>query len=432
MGLEQHEATAVERDELMNKVAGSPGFNTPAGQASPDIDIGEHQSRTPANERVTPASSAVAPPSHEEPVEHGEMADEEAGPEDDEGGLTSSSEEGARDDDARTATADDDGLDHLTSSIGEPFGHQLDATPGHSPMLEQPTFDPRHAKRAQGQRVLASAPLFESPKHSMMTSPKLPGEFLAEDQPLSVSPSLMPSADAALLEVLDEEDAMPEEVLALNPVICDACAAPMPLAKWTEHISKSNHRRNAARYSQYVFQHTTTDRDTSSPANDSTACRKDPAIDARERWAEATRIQPRPARPSEYAFCDTCAVFLVRGDYEHFQGKKHLRCLRAAALDDAAELESVRGSVSDEEEGPSAIRAMREAAAREGVTPDWTKPRMRSRKSIGAAQAKLGQMAFQPVGVAEQNGTGEAWPPSDQSASLIPQSVERNQMGWDM
>ncbi|KAF8606216.1 hypothetical protein BDV93DRAFT_542938 [Ceratobasidium sp. AG-I] len=430
MNLEPHEAIAVERNEPAGKVAGSPGFYTPAGQASPDVDIDGNQSRTPANERTTPRSSVFAPPSHEGSVGNGKMADEEAGPEDGlEGGLTSSSEEGARDDDdARTATADDDGLDHLTSSIGEPFGHQLDATPGHSPMLEPPAFDPRHANRSRDRRVLTSAPLFESPKHTMMTEPRLPGGFLGEDQPLSASPSLMPPADATLLEVLDDEDEMPEEVLELNPVICDACAAPMPLAKWAEHISKSNHRRNATRYTQHVFQHTTTDRDTSSPSSDP-ASRKDPAIDARERWVEATRIQPRPARPSEYAFCDTCAVFLVRGDYEHFQGKKHLRCLRAAALDDAAELESVRGSVSDEEDGPAAIRAMREAA---GITPDWTKPRMRSRKSIGAAQTKLGQMAFQPVGAAEQNGAGEARPPSDHSVSLIPQSVERGQMGWDM
>ncbi|KAG9073538.1 hypothetical protein FS749_015028 [Ceratobasidium sp. UAMH 11750] len=160
----------------------------------------------------------------------------------------------------------------------------------------------------------------------------------------------MPAVDPELLEPLEGEMTMPEEVLSLNPVICDACYAPMPLAKWTEHIAKAGHRRNAARHSQLVMEQSTH----SNPPP--------PLDDARERWAEATRIQPRRARPSEYAFCDICAVFLLRGDLEHFQGKKHYRCVRAAALNDADELESVRGSVSDEEDGPSA-RAFRGAAA---------------------------------------------------------------------
>ncbi|KAG8721806.1 hypothetical protein FRC09_007342 [Ceratobasidium sp. 395] len=256
------------------------------------------------------------------------------------GGLTSSEEESGDDEDedsdTKTAAGEDDGLDHLTESVDEAGSLQ----PQESPVVERP------AKRVTSPHAMPSEPI---------------------DQSLSISPQLMPSADPAVIESLERE-MMPDEVLSLNPVICDACYAPMPLAKWTEHISKSGHRRNAARYSQLIMEQST--HGTPTP----------PLNDARERWAEATRIQPRRAHPSEYAFCDVCAVFLLRGDVEHFQGKKHYRCVRAAALNDADELESVRGSVSDEEDGPSA-RAFRGAAA---------------------ANGSLGQQAFQGAGVAEQ------------------------------
>ncbi|KAG9119895.1 hypothetical protein FRC07_004859 [Ceratobasidium sp. 392] len=262
------------------------------------------------------------------------------------GGLTSSEEEDGdeedEDSDTKTTVADDDGLDHLTESIEGASGFQPE-----SPVVERPT----------GREHANSRPR----EHA---GPAPPSEPI--DQPLSVSPQLMPSADPALLEPLEGET-MPDEVLSLNPVICDACYAPMPLAKWTEHIAKSGHRRNAARYSQLLMEQSTHGQPT-------------PINDARERWAEVTRIQPRRAHPSEYAFCDVCAVFLLRGDLEHFQGKKHHRCVRAAALNDADELESVRGSVSDEENGPSAW-AFRGAAAPSGA---------------------LGQQAFHRPGAAEQ------------------------------
>ncbi|QRV82587.1 hypothetical protein RhiJN_10602 [Ceratobasidium sp. AG-Ba] len=251
------------------------------------------------------------------------------------GGLTSSEEEDGDDDEASeagTATADDDGLDHLTESVEEPFGLQPDPSPEQSPVVEkQPK--PLPISTSSQQKVKEKA-----------TSPDFEGNIV--DQPLTVSPQLMPTANPALLQSIEGEESMPDEVLALNPIICDACHAPMPLAKWAEHIEKSSHRRNAARYSQHLFEQI--------PA--------DSNRDTRERWAEAMHIKPRPARSSEYAFCDVCAVFLHKGDLEHFQGKKHYRCVRAAALNDADELESVRGSVSDEEDGPSA-RAMRAAAA---------------------------------------------------------------------
>jgi hypothetical protein len=387
------------QSRLEDSEAQEPGPSGPAnGKAagSPRFGVSSRQARLNLNARKLPKKEEVmasAKPSKK--VDY-----------DDEGGLTSSEEEeedeGDDDDDARTTTADDDGLDHLTESVGEPFGLQLDATPGQSPVLE--THAPNH-----------NPPSFEAP---MPTMSKLPGGFGDEfaDQPLSASPRLVPSADNGLLE---DVMTMPAEVLDLNPVICDACFAPMPLAKWTEHISKIAHRRNAAQYSQMVFKQTTTDWDPPSPTDNQSTSRKDPALDTRERWVEATRIRPRQARPGEYAFCDICAVFLVRGDVEHFQGKKHLRCVRAAALNDADELESVRGSVSDEEDGPAA-RAFRAAAA---ALPH-VKPETRARPT-----GRLGQQAFQRTGASPEQQESGHMQPSDQL--LIPQLVDIND-AWDM
>lgn len=367
-------------------------------------DAGEITNASPGSERLTPTRSSVAASEgplmgdlvgdaneghKDEEEEYEQVEREEAEDQDQEerdrgeqeeeeeeaDGLTSSSEEGAR---TETA-ADTDGLDHLTESIGEPFGLQ---SPNEQPLThEQPIFDSESANHPPNGKVLSAGPLYDSPR--LVSPPPLPGGFDTEfvDQPIPGPSTVDPSIPQDGMEYYEEyEDQVPmlDEVLALRPVMCDACRAPMPLSKWSEHIARAGHRRNAARYAQWLFDQITAHHP-AGPSRDS--------ADTRERWAEASRLDPREAHPSEYAYCEVCQVFLIRGDTEHFQGKKHLRCLRVVAINDAAELESIRGSVSDEEDGPSARQFRPITASQVGV--DWTQPRVRSRPA-----SNLGHQAF--------------------------------------
>lgn len=313
----------------------------------------------------------------EEEVEEDVEGDGE-GEEEDADRLTSSSEEGAR-----TETAEDDGLDHLTESIGEPFGLQI--PPEESLMHQQPIYDSSSVNRAQNENMLGSGPLYDSPR--LVSPPQLPEGFdtgfVDHRDAGPLEDSEVPPEETAYEEYDDDGLAMPDEVLSLQPVMCDACFAPMPLDKWPEHIARSGHRRNATRYAQYIFEQMSAQHPAGANRN---------SVEARELWAEATRLEPRYAHPSEYAYCEVCQVFLVRGDTEHFQGKKHLRCLRMLAINDAAELESVRGSVSEEEDEPSARQYQPMTAPQRGV--DWTQPRVRSR--VGTSSA-LGHQAFPPT-----------------------------------
>ncbi|KAJ1305760.1 hypothetical protein OPQ81_010490 [Rhizoctonia solani] len=346
------------------------------GLDSAAMRAGEDPNAEPDSEPLTPTSSAPRASqkalrevlSHEqqgEEEEYDEVDPEEASGEEEEveedGRLTSSEEEGAR-----TETADDDGLDHLTESVGEPFGLQAQADA--LPHMEA-SFD---TTRAQHGNMLGSGPLYDSPR--LVSPPPLPEGFdtqFVDHRVPQEQPPMTPN-EMEVFQTYGGEMTMPEEVLALQPVMCDACRAPMAAAKWYEHVSRSGHRRNAAHYAQWKFEHLTA---------------RYPDVDRRELWAQATRLDPRGALPTEYAFCEVCQVFLIRGDTDHFEGKKHLKCLKAIALRDADELESVRGSVSEEEDEPPYRPPM--LASQRGV--DWTQPRARS--TAGASSA-LGHRAF--------------------------------------
>ncbi|CAE6392115.1 unnamed protein product [Rhizoctonia solani] len=346
------------------------------GLDSAAMFVGEDPNAEPDNEPLTPTSSVprtnrqplnapdygqddgeeeygAVDPEEEEGAEEEEEADEDEG-------LTSS------DEGARTETADDDGLDHLTESIGEPFGLQAQAD---APPHMEESFD---SNRAQNGNMIGSGPLYSSPQ--VVSPPALPEgldtQFIDHRIPEGQLP--MTPNEMEVFQTYGGEMAMPEEVLVLQPVMCDACRAPMAASKWYEHASRSGHRRNAAHYAQWKFEHLTA---------------RYPDVDSRELWAQATRLDPRAALPTEYAFCEVCQVFLIRGDTDHFEGKKHLKCLKAIALRDADELESVRGSVSEEEEEPQYRPPM--LASQRGV--DWTQPRARS--TAGASNA-LGHRAF--------------------------------------
>ncbi|CAE6501134.1 unnamed protein product [Rhizoctonia solani] len=349
------------------------------GLDSAAMRAGENTNAEPDSEPLTPTSSVplasqnatgASSRDQDEEEEYDEVDPEEAAGADEEeeieedGRLTSSSEEGAR-----TETADDDGLDYLTESIGEPFGLQAQADA--LPHMEQ-SFN---STNAQHGNMLGSGPLYDSPR--LVSPPPLPEgldtQFVDYRTPEGQPP--MTPNEMEVYQAYGGEVAMPEEVLALQPVMCDACRAPMAASKWYEHISRSGHRRNAAHYAQWKFEHLTA---------------RYPEVDRRELWAQATRLDPRAALPTEYAFCEVCQVFLIRGDTDHFEGKKHLRCLKAIALRDADELESVRGSVSEEEDEPPYRPPM--LASQRGV--DWTQPRARS--TAGASSA-LGHRAFPSV-----------------------------------
>ncbi|KAG8731909.1 hypothetical protein FRC11_001654, partial [Ceratobasidium sp. 423] len=349
------------------------------GLDSAAMRAGENKNAEPDSEPLTPTSSVplasqnatggASSRDQNEEEEYDEVDPEEAAEADEEeeveedGRLTSSSEG------ARTETADD-GLDHLTESIGEPFGLQAQADA--LPHMEQ-SFN---STNAQYGNMLGSGPLYDSPR--LVSPPPLPEGLdtqfvdhrIPEDQP-PMTPNEM-----EVYQTYGGEVAMPEEVLALQPVMCDACRAPMAASKWHEHTSRSGHRRNAAHYAQWKFEHLTA---------------RYPDVDRRELWAQATRLDPRAALPTEYAFCEVCQVFLIRGDTDHFEGKKHLKCLKAIALRDADELESVRGSVSEEEDEPPYRPPM--LASQRGV--DWTQPRARSTAGVSSA---LGHRAF-PSGI---------------------------------
>ncbi|ELU37096.1 hypothetical protein AG1IA_08867 [Rhizoctonia solani AG-1 IA] len=242
-----------------------------------------------------------------EEEEYDEVDPEEAEGEEDDGVEEDADEDGrltSSDEGARTETADDDGLDHLTESIGEPFGLQAQAdTP---PNMEQ-SFE---SNRAQNGGMLGSGPLYSSPR--VVSPPPLPEgfdtQFIDHRTPEAQAP--MTPNEMEVFQTYGGEMAMPEEVLALQPIMCDACRAPMAASKWYEHISRSAHRRNAAHYAQWKFDHLTA---------------RYPDVDSRELWAQATRLDPRGALPTEYAFCEVCQVFLIRGDTDHFDGKKHLK-----------------------------------------------------------------------------------------------------------
>ncbi|QRW25045.1 proteophosphoglycan ppg4 [Rhizoctonia solani] len=352
------------------------------GLDSAAMRVAENPNVEPDSEPPTPTSSA--PRVSERPLrgplpqqqqdaneeeEYDEVDPEEAEGEEDDGVEEDADEDGrltSSDEGARTETADDDGLDHLTESIGEPFGLQAQAdTP---PNMEQ-SFE---SNRAQNGGMLGSGPLYSSPR--VVSPPPLPEgfdtQFIDHRTPEAQAP--MTPNEMEVFQTYGGEMAMPEEVLALQPIMCDACRAPMAASKWYEHISRSAHRRNAAHYAQWKFDHLTA---------------RYPDVDSRELWAQATRLDPRGALPTEYAFCEVCQVFLIRGDTDHFDGKKHLKCLKAIALRDADELESVRGSVSEEEDAPPHRPPM--LASQRGV--DWTQPRARS--TVGARSA-LGHRAF--------------------------------------
>ncbi|EUC54896.1 hypothetical protein RSOL_076760 [Rhizoctonia solani AG-3 Rhs1AP] len=343
-----------------------------AGQ-SPDAEL-DSEPPTPTSSAALVSQAALrgtfSHAQQNEEEEYDEVDPEEAAGEEDEAEteedarLTSSSEE-----DVRTETADDDGLDHLTESVGEPFGLQAQAdAPSH---MEQ-SFD---STRAQKSNMLGSGPLYDSPR--LVSPPPLPEGFdtqFVDHRNAEGQPPMTPN-EMEVFQTYGGEMAMPEEVLALQPVMCDACRAPMSVSKWHEHVSRSGHRRNAAHYAQWKFEHLTA---------------RYPDVDTRELWAQATRLDPRAALPTEYAFCEACQVFLIRGDTDHFEGKKHLKCLKAIALRDADELESVRGSVSEEEDEPPYRPPM--LASQRGV--DWTQPRARS--TAGGSSA-LGRRAF-PTG----------------------------------
>ncbi|KAH7336007.1 hypothetical protein B0J17DRAFT_61259 [Rhizoctonia solani] len=344
------------------------------GLDSAAMHAGENAHAEPESEPLTPTSSAPRAsenalrgvPFHAqqgEDEEYDEVDPDEASGEEEEeaeeeGGLTSS------DEGARTETADEDGgLDHLTESVGEPFGLQAQA----DAHMEQ-SFDSMNAQHG----MLGSGLLYESPR--LVSPPPLPEGLdtqFVDHRPTQGQAPMTPS-EMEVFQTYGGEMAMPEEVLVLQPVMCDACRAPMAASKWYEHVSRSGHRRNAAHYAQWKFEHLTA---------------RHPDIDSRELWAQATRLDPRAALPTEYAFCEVCQVFLIRGDTDHFEGKKHLRCLKAIALRDADELESVRGSVSEEEDEPQYRPPM--LASQRGV--DWTQPRARS--TAGASSA-LGHRAF--------------------------------------
>ncbi|KAF8750809.1 hypothetical protein RHS01_09175 [Rhizoctonia solani] len=319
------------------------------GLDSAAMRVAENPNVEPDSEPPTPTSSA--PRVNERPLrgplpqqqqdaneeeEYDEVDPEEAEGEEDDGVEEDADEDGrltSSDEGARTETADDDGLDHLTESIGEPFGLQAQAdTP---PNMEQ-SFE---SNRAQNGGMLGSGPLYSSPR--VVSPPPLPEgfdtQFIDHRTPEAQAP--MTPNEMEVFQTYGGEMAMPEE--------------------WYEHISRSAHRRNAAHYAQWKFDHLTA---------------RYPDVDSRELWAQATRLDPRGALPTEYAFCEVCQVFLIRGDTDHFDGKKHLKCLKAIALRDADELESVRGSVSEEEDAPPHRPPM--LASQRGV--DWTQPRARS------------------------------------------------------
>ncbi|KDN38504.1 hypothetical protein RSAG8_09489, partial [Rhizoctonia solani AG-8 WAC10335] len=189
-------------------------------------------------------------------VDQEEATGEEEEAEVEDGGLTSSSEE-----DARTETAD--GLDHLTESIGEPFGLQAQAdAPSH---MEQ-SFDSIHAQHGN---MLGSGPLYESPR--LVSPPPLPEGFDTQFVDHRTAQPPMTPNEMEIFQAYGGEVAMPEEVLVLQPVICDACRAPMAASKWYEHVSRSGHRRNAAHYAQWKFEHLTA---------------RYPDVDSRELWAQ--------------------------------------------------------------------------------------------------------------------------------------------------